>query len=227
MKDKLGNGLKINGRNCVVFMDFDNTITVCDVIDDMLLHFSANDRWVGLEEDWKKGKIGSRECLQGQVKGIRITKDVLNKYLSGIKIDPYFRRLIEFLDSRKIKTVILSDNFDYILGRILDHHAGRRLTIYSNKLRFAKDRLIPLFPFRNSRCGECAHCKTKNLLANAGSKPIIIYVGDGKSDTCPAGCADIIFAKKDLLKYCVEKDLPFIKYDGLDQVYNYFKRSTA
>lgn len=213
----------IDPRACVVFFDFDNTITSLDVLDDMLLRFSKNERWVGLEEKWKEGEIGSKECLQGQVEGLRITKRVLDKYLSGIKLDPYFKKLVAFLNSRGVRSVILSDNFDYILKRILNNHEVERVKIYSNVLRFDEDALIPAFPYESKECPLCAHCKTKNLLENARNGSIIIYIGDGSSDTCPAEYADVVFAKKDLLEHCKAKNLQCIKYDSLKEVYNYLK----
>lgn len=215
----------IDPNKCIVFFDFDNTITTCDVFDDMLLRFSKDERWIGLEKKWKEGEIGSKECLEGQIKGIRITKKALDRYLSNIKLDPYFKILVAFLDAKRIKKVILSDNFDYILNRILNHHTIKKTKVYSNKLLFAKDRLIPFFPFRSKNCRLCAHCKTKNLLANVNKNSIIVYIGDGNSDTCPAKYADIIFAKKDLLRHYKDKKLHCVKYDSLREVYDYFKRS--
>jgi len=210
---------------CIVFFDFDNTISTCDVFDDMVMRFSKDKRWMGLEKRWKEGKIGSMECLAGQLEGIRITKNDLDMHLSSIRLDPYFKKLVHFLDSKKVKKIILSDNFDYILKRILNHNSLRKLKIYSNRLQFAKDRLIPRFPFRSKHCQVCAHCKTKNLLANIDKDSIIIYVGDGNSDICPAEYADIIFAKEDLLKYCKDKKINCFKYNSLKEVYNYFRRS--
>ncbi len=217
----------IGPNKCIVFFDFDNTITTFDVFDDMLLRFSKDERWIGLEKKWKEGKIGSRECLEGQIEGIRITKKALDGYLSNIKLDPYFKRLVNFLDPKIIKQIILSDNFDYILKRILNHHTIKKTKVYSNKLQLAKDRLISFFPFGSKNCRLCAHCKTKNLLANVDKNSIIIYIGDGNSDICPAEYADIIFAKKDLLKYCKDKKLHCVRYDSLKEVYSYFKRSFA
>ena len=223
MERKHNKTFVIDPHKCIVFFDFDNTITTCDVFDDMLLRFSKDERWITLEKKWKKGKIGSQECLEGQIKGMSLTKNTLDRYLANIKLDPYFKRLIKFLDAKGIKKIILSDNFDYILNRILTYHAIKKLKVYSNKLQLTKNRLMPFFPFESKNCKVCAHCKTKNLLANVNKDSIIIYIGDGYSDVCPAEYADIIFAKKDLLKYCKDKKLHYHRYNSLREVYNYFK----
>lgn len=217
----------IDPHKCIVFFDFDNTITTCDVFDDMLARFSEDERWIALEKKWKEGKIGSQECLEGQIKGMRLTKNTLDRYLDNIKLDPYFKRLIKFLDAKRIKKIILSDNFDYILNRILGRHAIKKLKVYSNKLQFTKNRLIPFFPFESKNCKVCAHCKTKNLLANVNKDSIIVYIGDGHSDACPAEYADIVFAKKDLLKHYTNKRSHCLPYNSLKEVYAYFKRSLA
>ncbi|MFA5144708.1 MAG: MtnX-like HAD-IB family phosphatase [Candidatus Omnitrophota bacterium] len=216
----------INPDKCIVFFDFDNTISTFDVFDSMLPCFSRDELWVELEKKWQGGKIGSRDCLEGQIRGMNITKAALDKYLAGIKLDPYFKKLVKLLSSRKVKAIVLSDNFDYILRRVLNYNHGiRKLKIYSNKLRFAKDRLIPYFPFRSKNCQICAHCKTKNLLANVDKESIIIYIGDGHSDVCPSQYADIVFAKADLLKHYRDTKSTCFAYKSLKDVYNYFKRS--
>ena len=217
-------------KKYVAFFDFDNTITKIDIIDDMLLRFSKDDKWKALEEKWVCGQIGSRECLDGQIRGIRITKKRLDKYLLTIKLDPYFKRLKKFLDSRSIKTIILSDDFDYILKRILRNSGISNIKIYSNKLRIAGDRLMPEFPFTDKDCPRCGHCKEKNIkmLANVDKAPsVIYYIGDGLSDVCPAKYADMVFAKGYLLKYLKKERLSYIPFKGLKDVYKYFKRSLS
>lgn len=64
----------INPDKCIVFFDFDNTISTCDVFDSMLPRFSKDAFWIKLEKRWKSGKIGSKACLEGQIKGMSITK---------------------------------------------------------------------------------------------------------------------------------------------------------
>jgi len=211
-------------KKYVVFFDFDNTITLYDILDDMLKRFSKDNHWLMLEKKWERGEIGSRDCLNGQVSGLRVKRRGLDEYLKKVRIDPYFKKLISLLHIHKIKAFILSDSFDYILNCILKNNEIEGLNIYSNKLRFQKDRLVPDFPFLNKKCLFCGHCKAKNLLANTDKDSIIIYVGDGHSDICPAKYADIVFAKEDLLKHFKENNLYCLPYKSLGGVYRYFRR---
>ena len=184
-----------------------------------------NKCWITLERQWKAGRIGSRQCLTGQLRGLYITKKRLDDYLSCIKLDPYFRKLIFYLNSKKVKLAILSDNFDYIIRRLLKRKGFSGIRVYSNRLQFSRDRLMPSFPLENKSCRICAHCKTDSIkrVSKNGSK--IIYIGDGRSDICPARKADIIFAKDALLDYCRENNLDYIPYRSLKTVYAYLKRS--
>jgi len=209
----------------IVFFDFDNTIAEKDVFDDMLVHFSKDRRWEELEKQWRAGLIGSRACLEGQIKGIRVAKTRLDRYLSGIKIDPYFKKLLALFKTRRIKAVILSDNFDYILKKILSANAAGKIRVYSNRMRFSRGRLIPRFPFADKRCHSCAHCKKKNLLANLNGQSIIVYIGDGRSDICPAQYAQMVFAKDALLGFCRKNKIAHIPFKGLKEVHRYLKRS--
>ncbi len=206
-----------------VFFDFDNTITTRDVIDDIVDKFSKDKRWEELEDQWKKGRIGSRICLQGQIKGVRIIKEALDKYLTSIKLDSYFKKLFCLLGRHKIKTLVLSDNFEYILGRILKYHKICGLKVYANRIKFAEDRLFPYFPFGDKSCAICGHCKKKNFLENIQKKSFSVYIGDGLSDVCAAKYANFVFAKGTLLRYFRKHGLACIPYKDLGDVYNYFK----
>lgn len=208
-----------------VFIDFDNTITSLDVIDDILLRFSMDDSWKDLEDEWKKGKIGSRKCLEGQIGGIKITKAELDKYLSEVKIDPYFKVLADFLDSKKIKLFILSDNFDYILKNVLKNNGIRNIESYANKLDIKKDRLVPSFPFTNKKCGTCAHCKTNTLLSKLDKDSSAVYIGDGLSDLHPAKAADTVYAKSTLLERLKGKHDDCIPFKTLEDVYKDMKEA--
>jgi 2-hydroxy-3-keto-5-methylthiopentenyl-1-phosphate phosphatase len=213
-------------KKCIVFFDFDNTIATCDVFDNMLLLFSKDDRWVELEKKWKSGKIGSKTCLEGQLRGMDLSKKSLDAYLPKIKLDPYFKPLYKFLLAKKVKTLVLSDNYDYILNRVFKINRINKLKVYANKLNFIKDKVVTDYPYKAKDCQICAHCKTKNLQAQAPKDSAIIYVGDGESDTCPAKHAQVIFAKDHLLRHLKENkpDLDYMAFHNLKDVFIYLKR---
>ena len=157
------------------------------------------------------------------MEGIRITKRELDNYLAGVKIDPYFKVLLKYLRSRKIKMIILSDNFGYILGRILKNNHINNQVVYANSMRIDNNRLRTAFPYTNKRCGDCGHCKQTTLLANADKDSLSIYIGDGQSDICASQQADMVFAKDSLKKYFRKERKPFVPFDSLKDVYKYLE----
>ena len=130
---------------------------------------------------------------------------------------------MHYLRSRKIKTLIVSDNFDYILKRILKNNRIQGQTIYANRVRLGDNRLRPSFPYSNPKCGDCAHCKQTTLLANSDKGSLLIYIGDGQSDICAAQDASVVFAKDSLKKHFQKEKLPHVPINGLKDVYKYLK----
>ncbi len=211
---------------CRFFIDFDNTVTLGDVLNDMIRRFSVGDDWVDLEKYWLLGEITTIKCLTGQMKGIRITQKQLNQYLKTVQIDPYFSKLVDFLRKKGVSPVILSDNFEPFIKAILENNRIEGIKVFANHIKFHKDQPIPSFPYRNPNCPFCAHCKKIHLReGHCLSKTKIIYIGDGRSDFCPAMEADLVFAKDALLKYMLKKKRPCIEFRGLDDVYGYLGRS--
>ncbi len=215
-------GLPFNLSRCVIFFDFDNTITQTDVLDEIIERFAIDDRWVLLEKEWRKAKIGSKECLEGQLQSIRVTRLTLSRYLSTVSLDSSFKQLIQFLRRNKIEFMVVSDSFSFVIHQILKHHNIRHIPVYANELRFQKDHLIPTFPFFNQDCPRCAHCKKIHLKNN--SHKTTIYVGDGRSDICAAECADIVFAKDGLLDYLRKVNKPCIEFKNLGSVLSFLEQ---
>ncbi len=211
--------------NCRVFFDFDNTMTRTDVLDRIIQDFSVNDDWVALQKLWENGEIGTKECLEGQMRGIRISKEKLNKYLTKAELDPSCYKILSFLTKEGIPPVILSDNFTPIIEQILAHHGIKGVKVYANALRFYKERLIPSFPYDNPYCPSCAHCKKIHLTRDQHVNKLIVYIGDGQSDFCPAGVSDVVFAKDKLMAHLKKEKREHIPYKDLGDVYNYFKEA--
>jgi 2,3-diketo-5-methylthio-1-phosphopentane phosphatase len=208
---------------CVVFFDFDNTITAFDLLDDIIERFSVGTEWIKLENAWRTGRISSRQCLEGQLRSIRVSKKDLLQYLSQIRIDPHFYRLFAMLKREGMKPVIVSDSFAFIIETILKNNGIKDIKVYANNLKFHNGRLMPSFPYRNKRCLLCANCKKKNLQRKDIRNKIIIYIGDGLSDICPAGHSDLVFAKGELLNHFRKTKRLCLAYNSLEDITNYFR----
>lgn len=217
------NNRKLTLSDCAVFFDFDNTITPFDIIDDLVERFSINEKWRKIEKDWKEGKIGSKECLEGQFNEVRIGKGAFTRYLRAIKIDKYFPKILALLKRSRASVAIVSDSSSFIINTILKNNGIKGVKVYSNKLKFDKDKLILEFPYFNKRCRRCANCKKSHLRRPDIRDKISIYIGDGLSDVCAAECADIVFAKASLLKHFRKQNKKHFEFDTLGIIYNYLK----
>ncbi|MBU2102276.1 MAG: MtnX-like HAD-IB family phosphatase [Candidatus Omnitrophota bacterium] len=216
---KSGRVSRGNPASYRVFFDFDNTITSFDVLDAIIEKFSRNQQWRSVECSWQRGDIGSRECLDAQIRELRVRKHTLIRYLAGIRIDPAFGSILSLLSLHRITPIIVSDSFSFIIRTILAANGIGLLPVYANRLRFSGTRLIPIFAHTDKRCAAlCAHCKKKTLLDRIKSDTITIYIGDGLSDVCASLEATLVFAKANLARQLDRHRKPYIPFESLETV---------
>jgi hypothetical protein len=201
-----------------LFIDFDNTISCGDVLDSVIETFAVGNRAQELEREWASGKIGAKECLDGQLRSIKATPKALTDHLATVTIDSGFSKILELTTEHKIETAILSDNFDLILSPILERLGLSHVPCYSNHLERNGDYFTPSFPYWNKDCPSCAHCKKTHFIPRNKDKRKVVYIGDGRSDICPSLNSDIVFAKDSLLSYLINTGVSCLPYHDLGQV---------
>ena len=215
----------MTGRPPVVFFDFDNTISTVDVLDSIIERFAIGDRWQDLEREWQAGRLSTRDCLDGQLRSLRLTWPELREHLREVKLDPAFRPILDFLRAENIEHLIVSDNFTVILAEILDQQGISGVPVFANHLELADGGAIPSFPHANPDHPGCAHCKRLHLQARPDK--FSIYVGDGRSDLCPALIADLVFAKDSLLRDLTAKGHPCEPITDLSTVLEFLQCNYA
>lgn len=208
-----------------LFIDFDGTITRKDVIDLILENF-ADERWLEIEKQWRAGRIGSRDCLRGQMALVRATREEFNELIDSIEVDEGFALLLEVCARHKITAHIISDGFDYCIRRILERpqlqlaHLLSSVRVCSSQLEYDRHSHWHLkFPYFTQTCAHgCATCKPGLMrLLNREGAPAI-FVGDGLSDRYAAAEADLVFAKNGLAAYCRQQEIEYLTFDELDEV---------
>jgi len=211
---------------CQVWLDFDGTITRQDVLDELIKKFSIDDSWKIIEEKWQKGLIGSRRCLQEQFDLLRVSPEQLERTLDGIELDEGIFTLLELLESQHVPVMVISDSVDVFIRRILHRNGITKLTFRSNGMVHQDSRLKLQCSDDKTACRfEAAHCKCRTVEVAGDPKRRNIYIGDGRSDLCPARRADYVFAKG-ILAQCLEKEsIPFNRYSNLNDVAAVLSRS--
>ena len=204
-----------------LFFDFDNTITQGDVLDRVIERYSPGDSWREVEAEWQAGRMGSVECLSRQVDGLRASMEELERFVSGMPIDPDFARIHDWASRRGVGLSILSDNFVPLIHAMLRREGLGSIPVFANDLRFENGSFQPGFPWRDPSCARCAHCKGVRVRASA-RRPRL-FVGDGLSDVCGALAADVVFAKDSLAAELDRRRVAFNRYASLAEVLAYLQ----
>lgn len=209
----------------MLFMDFDGTITRTDVIDAVLENF-ADERWLEIEKQWRAGRIGSRDCLRGQIALVRAGTEEMNELVDSIEVDEGLALMLEICARHNITAHIISDGFDYCIRRILERPQLQLAGLLDN-VRICSSHLETdgrrhwraTFPYFRQTCSHgCATCKPALMrLLNRGGQPAI-FLGDGLSDKYAAVEAGLLFAKSSLAAYCRQQAIEFVPFEELDEV---------
>ena len=204
-----------------LYFDFDNTITLGDVLDRVIERFSVTEAWRGWEADWQAGRMATAECLARQVGDLRASPEALRDFMGEVAIDPAFARIAAWARAQGVPLRIVSDNFSPLIDAILERHGIAGIPVFANALAIDGDTMQARFPWRDPACSTCAHCKSAHVRRDP-ARPRI-YVGDGLSDVCPSLLADVVFAKDSLARRLAERGIAHRPYRHLGEVLAYLE----
>ncbi len=212
--------MNLNNRSYKIFVDFDGTISQTDVGEAMFLRFGNVEKSKEWVDDWLNQKINSAELWRLLCSSvINFNEKEFDLFLDDIKIDPAFKNFVSYCESKGFELRILSDGFDYYIQKILRREELDHLEVYSNQLTFDKEnKLIPLFPFTDEECSQCANCKRNHVLNFSSEDDYSFYIGDGNTDICPVQFCDFIFAKNSLLRFCEINRITYFPYSTFADV---------
>jgi 2-hydroxy-3-keto-5-methylthiopentenyl-1-phosphate phosphatase len=200
--------------------DFDGTVSVEDTTDTLLERF-GKPGWEVLEAEWRQGRIGSRDCMAGQVALLDMDKAELDAHLVERNIDPAFPDFVRTAQAQGMHVEILSDGLDYAIRSILARNAIDHLPITANRLESVAERGWRLdFPNASATCSaasgtcKCARAARFQQSLTASRKKYVLMIGDGASDFCVSGSADFVFAKGKLIDYCRINSIPHAPIAG-------------
>ncbi len=199
-----------------VWLDFDGTVTRTDLLDELIVRYSRNDSWKLIEERWRAGQIGSRQCLEEEFALLDLTPAQLAGELTRVQLDPGAASLIADLRTRSIPLTILSDGIDHFINAILSAHNVTPPAIRANTILHSGSSLTLQCPHHRAECeSKSAHCKCASARTLATPGRISIYIGDGRSDLCASLKSDVVFAKGALAQSLTARGVSFLQFSTL------------
>ena len=197
---------------CRVFVDFDGTIAPVDTTD-LLLERFAESAWRDIEEEWKAGRMGSRECMVRQIDLVRASPAEMDDFIRTVDIDQGFQSFVSLFRRLGHALVVVSDGLDRTIRTVL-YRNDINVPYFANHLQWrGDDRWRLTFPHARTDCAALSgNCKCS--FAEGRPTELNILVGDGRSDFCLAGRADLVLAKSSLLKHCRSSGLPHIAFEN-------------
>ena len=211
-----------------IFCDFDGTIAKRDVGNLVFSQFGSKSRWWRLVGLWRQGRLEGREMWRLQAETMRLTAAELDAFVAPLAIDTTFGQLVSFASARLIPLSVVSDGMDAYIQRILALHGYGDIPLRTNTMLLEPDGTVRIeFPWYGLGCDRCANCKGAHVRRERQPGERTVYIGDGPSDVCGAKEADIIFAKKQLLAWCRENDLPHHAFSSFTDILAQLERELA
>jgi 2-hydroxy-3-keto-5-methylthiopentenyl-1-phosphate phosphatase len=220
------------GKQPVIFSDFDGTVTERDVIV-MIMEAFAPPEWRDITDRiLNQRTLSIREGVTQLFQLIPASKrpEIEAFVAREVKIRTGLDRLLAFCQTQAIPFQVLSGGVDFFIHPVLAPYRNQ-VAIFCNSAEFPEatspDTPAPgialTFPYLNESCepcGQCGCCKISLMDRFDPATHFRIAIGDSLTDLPMARVADWTFARSKLIQYCEEEGLAFTRFETFDDVRN-------
>jgi 2-hydroxy-3-keto-5-methylthiopentenyl-1-phosphate phosphatase len=127
---------------------------------------------------------------------------------------PFVRRA----QAAGIPIEVVSDGFGFFIEPALAALGVVELPIVTARTRFEGRQASIEFPNGHPSCLVCGTCKRNRVLAHQAAGRAVVFIGDGESDRYAAGYSDIVFAKRSLVRICLEAGWAFRRWTEFREI---------
>ena len=215
-------GLNDLRENYTVFCDFDGTITEKDGTVELVKKYGREIN-NNAEEMYKAGKANNREVMALHYYTMGLSTKQYYGMIYSIAMDSTFCRFYKALGKAGIKMEVLSGSPSKGIEDYFRKMGYEGIVVHGNIMEIKNDTVLfsAATKIEESLCrrGDCAHCKSSWIEKEHRKGRKVIFIGDGLTDTCAAGHADLVFAKKSLARHCAEAGINFTPYSNFDDIH--------
>jgi 2-hydroxy-3-keto-5-methylthiopentenyl-1-phosphate phosphatase len=200
-----------------LLLDYDGTVALTDVADTVMAEYVTGE-WEAEAAEYDAGRMGSRRLMTREIELLHAEPEALLATAAAQPHDPTFVELVERARAARIPVEIVSDGFGFYIAPALERLGVPWIPVATSRTSFAAGRAQISYPNGHPRCFVCGTCKRERVLAHRAAGRRVVFVGDGESDRYAAGYADVVFAKRALIKICVDRGWPFRRWTELLEV---------
>ncbi|GGL10451.1 MULTISPECIES: MtnX-like HAD-IB family phosphatase [Caulobacter] len=201
-----------------IFCDFDGTIAKVDTTD-LVLTRLADPAWEDLEARWTRGEITAAACMRGQIALIGGDEAALDAVLDSVELADGFAEFVAWCQANAVPLTVVSDGVDRFIARILGRHGLDHLPVVANRLAGAALARSLEQPWSRAGCAAGSGvCKCQVAAAEAPSDDFMVFIGDGRSDFCVSGRADLLFARDKLAAYARSRAMPHHEFSDFHTI---------
>jgi 2,3-diketo-5-methylthio-1-phosphopentane phosphatase len=198
-------------------VDYDGTIALSDVSDMLMAEFVTAE-WESRVAAYDAGRVGSRSLMEWEIGLIRADPEDLRAVAAAQPHDPGFVSFVAAARAAGALVEVVSDGFGFFIAAALDALGLPDVPIVTAATTFEGGRARIEFPNGHPRCLVCGTCKRTRVLEHQAAGRTVVFVGDGESDRYAAGHADVVFAKRGLVRICLEAAWPFHRWTEFAEI---------
>jgi 2-hydroxy-3-keto-5-methylthiopentenyl-1-phosphate phosphatase len=200
-----------------LLVDYDGTIALTDVSDTVMAeHVPAI--WETQAAAYDAGLMGSRRLMELEMALVDAPAEALMATAAAQPHDPGFVPFVRRAQAAGVVMEVVSDGFGFFIQPALDALGVGELPVITARTTLQGRRASIAFPNGHPTCLVCGTCKRNRVLAHQAAGRAVVFIGDGESDRYAAGYADLVWAKRSLVRICLEAGWPFRRWTEFSEI---------
>jgi 2-hydroxy-3-keto-5-methylthiopentenyl-1-phosphate phosphatase len=200
-----------------ILVDYDGTIALTDVSDTVMAeHVPAI--WESEAVAYDAGLMGSRRLMEIEIALVDAPREALLATAAAQPHDGGFVPLVRRAQAAGVVVEVVSDGFGFFIGPALERLGVAELPVITARTTFDGRRASIAFPNGHPTCLVCGTCKRNRVLAHQAAGRAVVFIGDGESDRYAAGYSDVVWAKRALVRICLEAGWEFHRWTEFAEI---------
>lgn len=209
-----------------ILVDYDGTIALTDVSDTVMAEYVTGG-WEAEAAAYDAGLVGSRRLMELELAMVDADPADLLATAAAQPHDPGFVPFVRRAQAAGIVVEVVSDGFGFFIEPALQALGVGELPVITASTTFSGRRASIAFPNGHPTCFVCGTCKRQRVLDHQAAGRAVLFIGDGESDRYAAGYADLVFAKRALVRICLDAGWPFERWTEFAEIDAWLTRSLA